>query len=86
MRPASSAAPSSAAREGSASARSPRLAASLRLGRRRLLDLVTREEEMRETKEECLMRRLSRLLERKESGMEASGRMVLGGGGGGFGR
>lgn len=77
-----SAAPSPSASSGSASAR---LSRELRVAdflfaprRRGFEDLEMREEEeMRETKEECLMVRLSRFEERKESVVEAFWRKVF---------
>lgn len=51
---------------------------SFLLGLRRFLDFEMADDElMRETKEECLMRRLSRFVERKESETAASGRNVF---------
>lgn len=77
-----SAAPSPSASSGRASAR---LSRELRVAdffaprpRRSFEDLEMREEEeMRETKEECLMVRLSRFEERKESDVEALARKVF---------
>lgn len=56
------------------------MAASFFDGLRRLFALDTRDEEaMRETKDECFMSRLSRLVERNESVTAASARNVFDG-------
>ena len=68
---------SASSSSGSASARLSSVVASFLLGRRRLADFETRADWMRDTKEECLMRRLSRLVERKSSVTAASSRKTF---------